>query len=279
MKPTLLVVAVASCVATLSAQQGGPPPVLQITREAIKEGKGAAHRKVEADYANMFRKAKYSVNYIALNSSSGPEVWFVSALPSFAAIEQSDKEEDKEPLKSALALVEARDGELRTSSHTITAVLRPDLSYMPQDAVPLPKIRYAMVETFRVRLGRDEDFAAGGKMITGAMAKAKFKTAGYMYQVVAGAPEGTYMVFAPMASLKELDEQPAREKAMIEAMGADNYSRMMKGTGDVIQSIEATIFSVSPEMSYPGKDIEDADPAFWKPKAAAAAKPAEQKGQ
>ena len=71
MKPTLMAVVFTGCVATLFAQSA-PPPVMQITREAIKEGRGDAHRKVEQDYANVFRRAKYSFNYFALSSSSGP---------------------------------------------------------------------------------------------------------------------------------------------------------------------------------------------------------------
>jgi len=275
MKPTLMAVVFTGCVATLFAQSA-PPPVMQITREAIKEGRGDAHRKVEQDYANVFRRAKYSFNYIALSSSSGPsEVWFVTGFPSFAAVEQSDKESQKDPLKGALALVEARDGELRASSRVMTAVFRKDLSYMPENGVTFPKTRYVMIETFRVRMGHDDDFTSGGKMFTDAMQKAKLSSPGFMYRVIAGAPEGTYLVFAPMASLKEMDEEPARQKAIMEAMGTENFGRLMKSGGDVFQSIEANWFGVSPEMSYVSKETEDADPAFWRPKAAATPKPKE----
>src|SRR5262249_57825184 len=101
MNTRIVAVAFAACTVALYAQPG-PPPVVQITREAVKEGRGPAHRKVEQDYANTFRKAKYPFNYLALSSSSGPsEAWFVTALPSFAAIEQTDKESGKEPLNSA----------------------------------------------------------------------------------------------------------------------------------------------------------------------------------
>jgi sulfite reductase beta subunit-like hemoprotein len=79
---------------------------------------------------------------------------------------------------------------------------------------------------------------------------------------------------------EEKSRLPARQKALVEAMGAENFSRMMKGMGEVFQSIEATLFSASPEMSYAPKAVEDEDPAFWRPKAApaAAAKPKEPKG-
>lgn len=83
------------------------------------------------------------------------------------------------------------------------------------------------------------------------------------------------MFVIPLHSMKELDEEPAREKAMVEAMGEANFRKLMKGTGDVFQSMETMLFAVSPDMSYVSKATEDEDPDFWRPKAAtSAAKPA-----
>ena len=38
-------------------EPGGPPPVLQITREAIKHGKSCAHEKSGMEFVRAFRKA------------------------------------------------------------------------------------------------------------------------------------------------------------------------------------------------------------------------------
>jgi hypothetical protein len=72
-----------------------------------------------------------------------------------------------------------------------------------------------------------------------------------------------------MESLKDLDEAPKRQAALAQAMGTENFSKFMKGAGDLFQSIEASFFSVNPRMSYVSKETEDADPAFWRPKPAA----------
>jgi hypothetical protein len=277
MKNPLLAVALSGCVLPLCAQPTPPPPVLQITRETIKEGKGAAHRRVEQDYANAFRKNKSPYNYIALTTESGSnEVWFAAGYASFAALEESDKLGAKAPLKNDIELVEARDGELRVSSRTMTAVLQPNLSYQPANGVSIGKTRYLMIETFRVRLGHDDEFQAGAKMFTDAYRKANFQSPMFIYSLIAGAPEGTYLAVQPMASLKELDEEPARMKAIVDAMGDANFGRLMKSEGDVFQTMETTLFAVSPEMSYAPKAIEDEDPGFWRPKASSApAKPKE----
>ncbi len=67
-----------------------------------------------------------------------------------------------------------------------------------------------------------------------------------------------------------MDEYPAQEKAVREAIG-DDYDKMMSGAGDVFTSIQYNIFAVNPRMSYMSKETEDADPAFWRPKSSATA--------
>jgi hypothetical protein len=274
----------ATCLIPIVAQDAGPPAVLEILREAIKEGRSAAHEKVETDYARMFRKNKFPFHYIALSSMTGPgEVWFVSTFPSFAAVEQGEKESQKPGFKAENDQLDARDGEVRSTSRTMFAVYRKDMSYHPELA-NIGKTRYVNIESFRVKLGHTEDFMTGSKMFTAAFEKANVKSPMLAYQVVMGAPEGLFLFIEPMESLKTLDEMPAREKALMEAMGMETFQRMMKGTGDVFTSIDSSLFSVNPKMSYVSKETEDVDPAFWRPKVtsakpAADTKPAEKTGQ
>jgi hypothetical protein len=250
------------------AQEMKPAPVLNIIREAIKEGRTTAHEKVEGDWAATLRRANHPARYVALAAMSGTsEVWFVQPMPSFAANEDYEKASEKEPLKSALAMLDARDGELRASSRTMWAAFRPDMSYHADKFNP-SKTRYVMVGTFRVRIGRDADFLAGGKMYLGALEKAHIDECTVAYQVVAGAPSGTYLFFTMMESMKVMDEQPARMQAIMQAMGADNFTQFMKGAGDLFVSIDDTMLEVKPGMSYPPQQFTDADPGFWKPKAA-----------
>jgi hypothetical protein len=254
MKPTLQLVAFAGCVASLCAQAPEPPAVIQIIREVIKEGKGAAHSKTEQAEVHAFRKNKYPFHYLALSTISGPnEVLFLEAYPSFAAIEQGYQEAEKAPLKSEFEQAEARDGELRTSSRNMTAVYRKDLSYRPENGVTIPKTRFAMLLTYRVRIGREEDFMAGAKMVLDANQKAKLDSAIITYQVIAGGPEGVYLFLIPMASLKAMDEEPARQKAMMEAMGPDSFRQLMKGAGEVFVSMDSVLYAVSPENELHAK--------------------------
>lgn len=273
MKLTLFAAAFAVCAPLGFAQstpQNGPPAVLQITREMIKEGKGAAHRRVELDYANAYRKNKFPYHYLGLGAMSGPnEALFLAAYPSFAAMEDADKLTGKGTLKSDLDLVEARDGELRTESRSMTAVFRPDLSYFPAQPLPISKFRYMMIDNYRVRLGQNDGFASGAKVLLDGYKKANVDISIVCYQVVAGAPNGVYLFLIPMDSLKSLDAASANDKALAGAIGEDSLKRLTKGEGEVFQNMESTLYSVSPDMSYPTKEEEDAD-AFWRPKVTAA---------
>ncbi len=89
---------------------------------------------------------------------------FLAAYPSFAAVEEAEKVGQKAPLKNELELVEARDGELRSESRSMTAVsFAKDLSYLPANALPVGKFRYVMIDTYRVRLGQTDGVQGGRK--------------------------------------------------------------------------------------------------------------------
>jgi len=264
-------------------ESGGPPPVLQILREGIKQGKGPAHEKTEMEYVTAFRKAKFPGHYLGLDSLSGPgDAWFLSPYPSFAAIEQYHHEQDKEPLKSAVEAADSHDGALRESARTMWAIYRPDMSYKAEK-LNIGKTRMISIGTYRVKLGHDGNFMSGAKAIVDAYEKANINATLLCYQVTEGAPFSTYLFFSTMESLKTMDEMPARQKALSEAMGADNYQQLMKGSGDTFVSVENNLFAVNPRMSYVSKATEDTDPDFWRPKPAAkpagAEKSKEKKGQ
>jgi len=261
-------------IVTLAAQEMKPAPVLSIQRESIKEGRSAAHEKVEAEWAATARKVNFPQHWVAYSALSGtPEVWFVEPMASFVAAEENAKAADKEPAKSAFAMLDSRDGELRSASRAMWAVYREDLSYRPEKFNPA-KAHYVEVSTFRTRLGRGQDFSQGARQYMGAMAKGNVDLCLLAYQVVAGAPDGTYLYVTMMDSLKVMDGEAERSKAIMDAMGAETLSAFMKGMGDVVVSIEDTLFEAKPGMSYSPKELIDGDPAFWKPKPAPKPAPA-----
>ncbi len=260
----------------LAAQPNSdPPPVLRIFREDIKEGKEAAHEKTEAKFAQAMLKNKYPVNSLGMTAISGPnQAWFLEAHASFASIGQSQAALDS----PEYGTLDTLDAESRASSRSWIAVYRGDMSYHPKEMMDtLPKARYFNVITFRVRQGKDEEFAAVAKAAVAALTKAVSDQPAAAYQVVSGAPNGIYLLFEPTAALKTFDDQPARSQAFARALGDSGMKKFMKDVTDAVASTESVLFQFNPRMSYVSKEFAAVDPDFWTPKPAktvTSAKPA-----
>jgi hypothetical protein len=252
------------------------PKVLRIIREEVKQGKDAAHEKTEANFAKLAAKHKFGANYLGCNVVAGPsDAWFFEAHDSFKAIQNTDDARAKNPaMKADLSMADGLDGELRSSSSTMIAILRDDLSYRAsQFAQELPKTRYFNMTIARLRPFTDMRFAELGKQIIAANEKANIDLPTAIYQVVSGGPTGMYLIFQPMKSMETMDSVPARSAAMMQAMGMDKITALYKNAGEVITGTQTFLLAINPKMSYVGKDIADQDPDFWTPKPAMTAKP------
>lgn len=254
-----------------------PPQVLTIFREEVKAGRGAAHERLEAGYVAAFRKAKWNTYSLAMTALAGNgDAWFMTGYPSLEAWETDRRNQSKNAeLVSEFDRLDEMDTQFRTSQRQMVARLREEMSYQPN--IDVAHMRYFNVITFRVRPGHDMQFADAVKLIRGAYEKAKVDRHWAIYSVVSGAPAGTYLVFLPMKSLKEMDPNAEMQKALAAAMGDDGEKQLDKIASDAYISMESTIYAFSPRMSYVPKEWEDADAAYWRPKPATVAKAAPKK--
>ena len=248
-------------VVPLSAQEpGGPPAVLRIFREDIKEGKDAAHEKTEAAFMQAAAKAKYPVNILALTSMTGTsQAIFLEGHSTFASIADAQTVLETAEFRK----LDAADAELRTGGRSMIASYRPDLSY-GVDKINLPRVRFFNIDTIRVRQGQEQRFADLGKLLVAGAQKSGDTQPEVMYQVVSGAPSGTFVLLEPMESLKSMDEGPERDRALIQAMR--NGPETLRELSDSIANEESLLFNVDPVMSLPAKEWVTASPEFWKPK-------------
>jgi hypothetical protein len=271
---TLFAICLLAAFASQALAQTQPPPkVLSIFREDVKPGRGTAHAKLEAGYAAAMRKAKWNTYSLALSSVSGVgDAWFLTGYPSLEAIETDHRNTEKnKALISEYDRLDEVDSQFRTNQRMMIAVLQDNLSY--QSNVDIAHMRYFEVLTFRVRPGHDAQFAEAANLVRSAYEKAKTPNVHWAaYAVISGAPSGTYLVFIPMKSLKDIDATMAAEKDLMMAMGEDGGRKMEKIASEAYISEESTIYAFSPSMSYVPKEWEDADAAFWKPKAQTVAK-------
>ncbi len=254
----------------------GPPKVLTIFREQVKVGKASAHEKFEQDgFVRAFAKANWPEHYLAMTSMSGPsEAWFINGYDSFAAAEKDTQAMDKDPaMQGAMAKLAEQDSDYVHGTNAIMAAYREDLSYNP--GTTIADMRYFGVLTFHVKPGHTEEFKQVMKMVKEGHEKAKLDEHFAMFEVVAGAPGGTYLLFHPMKSLAEMDAYESIHKPYRDALGEEALKKLAELQSASIAKTETTLFAFSPRMSYVSKEWAAANTDFWFPKARVAAnKPA-----
>ena len=252
------------------------PNLVQIFREEVKVGHGVDHVKTEAGWPAAFEKAKSPYFSLALVTLTGPsEAWFIVPFDSHQAIGDSLKRESDDPVLSAeLARLSRADAEHITSLRSIQAVGRKDLS---RGAFPdTAKQRFFEITVFRVRPGRQADFEAAAKAY-GAAAGRSAPAASYrVYQVIAGMPTPTYLVFSSVVSFGEFDKVMADGEATMKGASPEEQAALQKFSTDALISQETQRFRPDPEMSYVPKDVRAQDPAFWMPKKPAVKRPTSQ---
>ncbi len=269
MRKMLLLSLVLLLPAALLAQETkpSPPKYLQIIREEVKIGKGAAHDKWEASWTQAMVRAKFTTPMLAMNAVSGPsETLFIAGYDSLGAYEADMKLLETPAMAAVMTQYGPGDAEYVSGARTQIAVFREDLSY--NTSIKLGEMRYFQMRTVRVRPGHDGEYAELRKFINAARQKTNSPTHSVVFQVIAGAPNGTYLVFNPLKSLAEAE--PVGNPALMEALGSDGQAKLNDLANKSIVFSEDTIYAFSPKMSNPSAQTVAEDPGFWKPKPAAA---------
>ncbi len=139
------------------------------------------------------------------------------------------------------------------------------MSYRPR--VRVGEMRYFNVLTFHVKPGHETEFLEGSKAISAAHEKANMDEHWSAYQVVSGAPSGTFLVFIPMKSMSDLDaSQTMHGKAYEDSIGEESQKKIRDAQRESIASADNRLFAFSPEMSHVPPPMAAVDPTFWNPK-------------
>jgi hypothetical protein len=128
-------------------------------------------------------------------------------------------------------------------------------------------MRYFEISVFRVKPGHEKDWEEAVKLVTAAYEKipgVHWAT----FEAYYGAEGGTFLVFTPLKSLAEVDEELMQNKQFEAAMGEAGMKRLSELSAAAIKSSETNLFQFAPKMSYVSDEWIKADPEFWKPKAA-----------
>lgn len=269
---TLLTLASLLCIgATALLAQAQPlptsqPALLTIYREQVKVGRSAEHERIEAGWPAAYARAKSPNHYLAMTSLTGPnEAWFLAPFASNAAVADQMKLESSDTVLAAdLARLSRADAEVLNDFRTIQAVARPDLSH---GAFPdLAKVRFWEVLTFRVRPGHEADFEAAAKAYGAATDRAATGASYRVYQVTAGMPGPTYLIFSSVEAYAQFDAMMAAGQKTMQGFTPEEMATMQKFSTDGVISSETNRFALNPTMSYVAPETRATDPAFWTPK-------------
>lgn len=259
--------------------EDAPSPLLQIEREEVRPGRGAAHAANEAAWASAYVKAQSPVQWLGMTTVSGPsEAWFLSGHDSFAALEKSDMSTEANPALSAerdrLAGI---DGDLLGRTSTIIARYRPALSYQP--VVKLANMRYMTVDLVRVKSGHVAEFADAWRMIVEAHKKATMDEHWAVYEVDSGMPDTTFLFLYARKSLAELDASgPMHGAAGYRDAVSDGGRRQMNEVNqNGIEMTQTLHFRLRPRMSVLSKEWAETDPFWAVPAALVSARPTPKK--
>ncbi|HET7294064.1 MAG TPA: hypothetical protein VFM88_16680 [Vicinamibacteria bacterium] len=268
---TALFAFVSSCTPTVFAQ-GMPttqPKFLHIVREQVKIGRGADHSKWEAGWPAAYEKAKSPNTYIALVAVTGtPEAWYVSPYASQAAFGEAAARDDADAVLTAeLERLSRGDAEFLSGLSVMQAVARPELSHGPFP--DLAMMRFWEIWTFQAKPGHAEEFEAAVKAYAAGSKRSAPNSSWRAYQVVAGAPDGTYLFFSSVKSFGEFDRAKEEGDATWMGLSYDERNAVQKAFADGAVTSWSNRFRLDPVQSYVPMETRQKDPAFWMPKPAA----------
>jgi hypothetical protein len=232
--------------AALAQGPSDPPPILELVQ---RPGYAANAAKPYAD-------AKAAVNVVALTSVTGlPETWFLEMHPNFTSVEALDQALNAVGAPRAAAAVEGGQDDILSPARTLIATYQQQWSYRPDQAVrQLAQARYLQVTVYRIRNATEAAFDKMVNLRRGNLESLNLDRPDMAYEVVSGAPIGTYIFLSPVLSLRSLDNGVPNTPNY--ALGlANERAKVMAGTPASDISREHLLFRIEPRLSYVSEDF------------------------
>jgi hypothetical protein len=234
------------------------PPILQVIR---KPGTGSTGT------LRPYSGAKAAVDAIGMAAITGlPETWNIELHQSFAEIEDLDRALASPALRGSDYAGPSQE-DLLAPSRTLILLYQPGWSYRPQEAIRrFPRAHYFHISIYRMRPGSSADLAELMRLRRHEMDSVNLDRPDLVYRVVSGAPSGTYIILAPMISLRSMDDGVAKLPVYAEPL-ATAEAAAGKNAASQELSREHFLFRVEPRQSYVSDEFTAADPEFWRGKA------------
>lgn len=261
--PLVLLAVAATPAFAQNAVPTDQPGLLTIFIEEIKPGMEGPHARNEAGWPAALAEAGAPDTYLAFASMSGTsQVWYTTPYASHAAEGESmARNEGDAGMSAELERLWRADAEFLESTRQIRLVARPDLSH--GDFPDLTKARFWDITTFRVRPGHEAQFAAAASTY-GEVADRTGQTANFrVYQVTAGMPGGTFMLFGSVDNYADFDAVIASGNAINAALTEEEQEVFQTFSREAAMNTITNRFRLDAGMSYVDAATRAADPEFW----------------
>jgi len=257
------------------AQTTAPPRVVLFEREEIKPGRLVEHEREANNFARMLAHARtagepsytrFGLTPVAGNANEVMYLYRFDSLEQWAQ-SQNDIERWMSRPGPMRAFYERLAGPPRpdaedphTSVRRMVGVYQPSMSYNPRPN--LTKARYISMTTIRVKPGHYGDWMRLISMYVDAMKRMKGDPHFAAFEIVGGAPDGTFVFLTSMDSMAEMDRMTANAGEFPRAMGEklDDFEKLVAAS---FESMTTNIYAINPRISNPPAEFVAADPAFW----------------
>jgi hypothetical protein len=193
-----------------------------------------------------------SVNVVGMYAVAGPfEGWLAEFHDSFGSLENLDK---------ALGY-QLPAGAPGPNARALVGSYRAGFSYRAEQAMQsLAKARYVDVVIYHIQPGERGDFERFLKTRRAAMSSVNLDRPTLVYQVASGEPLGTFLVLAPLPSLRIFDD--VKPSSPVYEQGEQAAEKKAAVATDF--QGEHVWLRIDPGMSHVSDDFASADTDFWR---------------
>jgi hypothetical protein len=241
-----------------------PPNLLLLVHQSFPPGKDAARQKLDMAMSRACEKLNVPNAWIDLEPITGlAERLSFDPFESFEQLERAAAEWPKIFASNPeVGRIQDQIQALLVTQRSIILVRRDDVGYRA-NTIDLSKTRIMRTLEVRVHPGREKDFVDAFKVLAAAYEKTNSDLPWVVYQVNAGWPAPTFLIFVPMRALRQNDDLLSRRQAIQAAEGETGFEQMQQIARDAYESTESNIYAVHPEMSHVPSEFVSGDPDFW----------------
>lgn len=264
-----------------NAHPTGLPKFLNMVHQELKPGRTGTYDETEISLVRGYNRENIPVFWVELESMTGPsEALYLNFFNSSEEMSMA-MEAESSGLAAHPDLLQMQDRLLQDNTSSMTTVLgvrRDDMGFRA-NTIDFSNMRMLRLSTVFAHPGYERAFMEAEWSLSAASEKVNAQGAWAVYQVIAGLPEPTFIIVAPMRSLQDVDDELKTNQALQTAEGGEVEQHLQELARVAYGEIDNRMFSVGPKLSHVSKEFAVGDSDFWAPATtsatpASAAKPA-----